>query len=72
MIQAKELVPGCLGQVARCAEEVKWLGYDRLMAYWRDNISYQLGEREQAGLMLYYTKCAESGLIKEVPALRFI
>ncbi len=72
LIQAKELVPGCLGQVARCTEEVKWLGYERLMAYWRDNISYQLGEREQAGLMLYYTKCAEIGLIKEVPALRFI
>jgi len=72
LIQAKELVPGCLGQVASCTEEVKWLGYDRLMAYWRDNISYQLGEREQAGLMLYYEKCAEIGLIKEVPALRFI
>jgi len=72
LIQAKELVSGCLGQVARCAEEVNWLGYNRLMAYWRDNISYQLGEREQAGLMLYYTKCAEIGLIKEVPVLHYI
>ncbi|MDD2271801.1 MAG: menaquinone biosynthesis protein [Desulfuromonadaceae bacterium] len=72
LIQAKELVPECLGQVARCTEELKWLGYDRLMVYWRENISYHLGEREQAGLMLYYAKCAEIGLIKDAPALHFI
>ncbi len=72
LIQAKELAPGRLEQIAACAKEAGWMGRDRLLAYWRDNISYQLGEREQAGLMLYYTKCFESGLIAAVPTLRFV
>jgi chorismate dehydratase len=72
LIQAKELVPGHLEQIAAWAKEADWMGRDRLLAYWRDNISYHLGEREQAGLMLYYTKCFDSGLIAAVPTLRFV
>ncbi|HXE97437.1 MAG TPA: menaquinone biosynthesis protein [Dongiaceae bacterium] len=71
LIQAKELAPGCLEQIAACAKEVSWMGHERLLEYWRDNISYQLDERAQAGLMLYYTKCFESGLISAVPSLKF-
>ena len=71
LIHAKELVQGQLEQIAVCAKEVVWMGHDRLMAYWRDNISYQLDERAQDGLLLYYTKCFESGLIAGVPSLRF-
>jgi len=71
LIQAKELVSEQLEQVAMCAKEASWLGYDQLLAYWRDNISYHLDERAQAGLMLYYTKCFEIGLITDVPALHF-
>lgn len=72
LIQAKELVPGHLEQIATCAKEVDWMGYDRLLAYWRDNISYQLDDRAKAGLMLYYAKCFESGLITAVPTLHFV
>lgn len=71
LIQAKELVPGQLEQIAAHAKEADWMGHDRLLAYWRDNISYQLDDRAQAGLMLYYAKCFENGLIAAVPTLQF-
>ncbi len=71
LVRAKELVNGCLEQIAAQAKEVSWMGYERLLAYWRDNISYHLDERAQAGLILYYTKCFESGLIAAVPSLKF-
>jgi len=72
LLQAKERVPGSLEQIALCAKEASWMGSDRLLAYWRDNISYQLDEREQAGLLLYYAKCFEIGLIAAVPQLHFV
>lgn len=72
LIQAKEFVPGCLEQIANNAKEVSWLEHDRLLAYWRDNISYQLDESAQSGLLLYYAKCFENGLIDAVPTLHFI
>ncbi len=71
LVQAKDLVPGFLEQIATSTKEASWMGHDRLMAYWRDNISYQLDERAQAGLMLYYAKCFEIGLIAAVPQLHF-
>lgn len=71
LIQAKELVPECLEQITKLAKEVSWMGHDRLLAYWRDNISYQLDDSAQAGLLLYYEKCFENGLINAVPELHF-
>jgi chorismate dehydratase len=71
LVQAKDLVPGRLEQIATYAKEACWMGSDRLLAYWRDNISYQLDERAQAGLKLYYAKCFEEGLIAAVPELQF-
>jgi hypothetical protein len=72
LIEAKERVSVQLEHIASNAKEAGWMGTDRLLAYWRDNISYQLDERAKAGLMLYYTKCFECGLIDAVPALKFI
>lgn len=72
LIQAKELVPELLEQIAASTKEAGWMGRDRLLAYWRDNISYHLDERAQSGLMLYYSKCFETGLIEAVPKLRFV
>ena len=71
LIQAKELVPGCLEQLALSSKEAGWMGKDRLLSYWRDNISYDLDDRAQAGLVLYFTKCFEFGLIEAVPVIDF-
>ncbi|MDD2542321.1 MAG: menaquinone biosynthesis protein [Desulfuromonadaceae bacterium] len=71
LVQAKKFVPGNLERIALCANEVSWFGSDRLLSYWRDNISYDLDESAKSGLMLYYTKCFKSGLITAVPVLNF-
>lgn len=72
LVLAKELVPARLDEIAAIAQETSWMGRDRILSYWRENISYHLGANEQAGLMLYYTKCFEAGLILTVPPLHFI
>ena len=71
LISAKEAVPGHLDEIVTSTQEVDWMGRDRLLEYWQDNISYHLDKPAQAGLMLYYTKCFECGLIDAVPTLRF-
>ena len=72
LVEAKERVSGQLELIATGAKEAGWMGKDRLLAYWRDNISYQLDEHAIAGLMLYYTKCFECGLIDGIPTLHFV
>jgi chorismate dehydratase len=71
LIDAKNLVPELLDKNEITSTEVDWMGHDRLMSYWRYNISYQLDDLAQAGLMLYFAKCFESDLIPVVPALNF-
>jgi len=72
LVEAKDLVNGQLEQIAARAEEADWMGKERLLSYWRDNISYQLDDQAITGLMLYYTKCFQCGLIDVVPKLNFI
>ncbi|MFA7405706.1 MAG: menaquinone biosynthesis protein [Pelobacteraceae bacterium] len=71
LVQAKQLVPEHLEQIATEAKEACWMGHDRLMSYWRKNISYNLDERAKTGLMLYYSKCFENRLISSAPMLNF-
>lgn len=72
LVQAKENVAHHLEQIAASAKEVSWLGYDRLLTYWQTNISYHLDRHAQDGLMLYFEKCCQCGLISAVPELRFV
>lgn len=72
LIQAKKCVPEHLERISLHAKEVSWMGQERLLAYWRNNISYDFDVRAQAGLVMYYAKCCESGLIDAVPALHFV
>ena len=71
LIQAKELVPSCYAEIAEQVCEAGWMGRERLLAYWRDNISYQLDEQGIAGLTTFYEKCHQIGLIKNRPVLHF-
>jgi chorismate dehydratase len=72
LVSAKAVVPGFLEQIVAMAEESDWMGHARLLEYWRTNISYHLDEQAQDGLLLYYTKCFELGLIPSVPVLDFV
>ncbi len=69
---AKKHAAENLERIAEKSEEVAWMGHDRLLEYWRDNISYELGARECEGLKLFYTLAAEMGLIKVAPELKFL
>ena len=40
-------------------------------SYLRENIHYVLGEREQAGLRMFYTLAAALGIVPAVEELRF-
>ncbi len=71
LVIAKEHVPARLEDIVEGAPETAWMGKKRLLSYWKDNISYDLDGRAQAGLRLYYTRCCECGLIAATPELRF-
>jgi len=72
LIQTRLLLPEYYPEIAENALESSWMGSDRLLKYWRDNICYVLGKRELAGLVAFYEKCSELGLIASVPDLHFI
>ena len=47
------------------------MGADRLVAYWRENISYDLDDKHLEGLTLFYHYCAELELLTSEPELHF-
>ncbi|MDA8412885.1 MAG: menaquinone biosynthesis protein [Desulfobacteraceae bacterium] len=61
-----------LQSIAEDSPEASWMGADRLEAYWRDNISYDLDDRHLEGLILFYRYCAELDLLTAVPELHFL
>jgi chorismate dehydratase len=72
LIDAKERAPSHYEQIAKEAPERAWMGYDRLLSYWRYNISYQLDDSTLSGLVTFFEKCHVAGLISCVPSLQFI
>ena len=72
LVAAKKHVAGSIDVIAQNSPETLWMGKDRLVAYWRDNISYDLGQRHLEGLMLFYRYCSELGLLQDVPVLHFL
>lgn len=71
LIKVRDLLPAHYAEAAGVAPEADWLGHDRLLAYWRDNICYDLDENKKLGLKLFYQKCCETELIHSVPELKF-
>ena len=71
LIKTRTKLPEYYSTIAEQAPEAKWMGRDKLLSYWRDNISYDLDQRKISGLMMFYQKCSELGLIESVPALTF-
>lgn len=71
LVQARSLLPLHYAEIAEMSLEAGWMGYDRLIAYWRDNIQYDLEIRKISGLNMFFAKCCELGLITSVPELHF-
>jgi chorismate dehydratase len=72
LVTAKALACADLESIAQSSTEVEWMGRDRLVAYWRDNISYDLDSRHLEGLTLFYRYCVELGLLTAEPGLYFL
>jgi chorismate dehydratase len=71
LTQARILLPIYFSEIAEKAPEADWMGRDRLLKYWRDNINYDLDNRKTTGLMTFFRKCSELGLIMSLPDLYF-
>jgi chorismate dehydratase len=72
LIASKMSAYADLESIAQNAPEAQWMGKDRLIAYWRDNISYDLERIHLDGLRLFYRYCTELGLLSAEPELNFL
>jgi len=72
LVASKKLACADLETIAHNAPEAQWMGRDRLVAYWRDNISYDLDSSHLDGLRLFYRYCVELGLLPAEPELHFL
>lgn len=71
LVRSKEIARTRLEEIAESSPEAMWMGADRLVTYWRENISYDLENSHLEGLRRYYEYCAELKLLKAVPELHF-
>lgn len=71
LLAAKDYARRERERIAAQADEASWMGRERLIAYWRDNISYNLGKEELDGLRLFYAHAVELGLLAAEPELAF-
>jgi len=71
LVQAKAFAGQECDLIADLSPEAAWMGREGLITYWRENISYELGEAQQEGLRLFYRYGEELGLIARAPELCF-
>lgn len=72
LVESKERARNALVEIAETSPEASWMGADKLVAYWHENISYDLDDSHLEGLRLFYRYCAELGLLRSVPELHFL
>ena len=72
LVESKIRARNDLQSIAEVAPEVVWMGVDRLVGYWRENISYDLDEKHIEGLNLFYQYCSELELLTAEPKLHFL
>lgn len=71
LIDSKIEALATLPAIAQDSGDAVWMGEGRLIAYWRENISYDLDNPHVQGLKLFYRYCTELGLLPFEPALHF-
>jgi chorismate dehydratase len=72
LLKSKCISRNNLQSIAESSPESLWMGADRLVEYWRENISYDLDDRHLDGLNLFYQYCAELELLTVEPTLHFL
>lgn len=69
---AKKRAETSWNKIAEEAQESSWMGKERLVKYWRENISYDLGPRHIEGLAHFFRCCVELELMASEPDLHFL
>lgn len=72
LVTAKGCACKAFESIALHSPEAQWMGKDRLVDYWRDNLSFDLGSGHLDGLVLFYRYCTELGLLPAEPGLHFL
>lgn|ERR1039457_1516733 len=72
LITSKERACADLESIAQSSSEAEWMGSDRLVEYWRNNISYDLDSMHLDGLKLFYRYCVDLGLLPAEPRFHFL
>lgn len=72
LVAAKERACTAFESIAQLSPEAHWMGKMRLIDYWRDNLSFDLGRGHLDGLVLFYRYCAELELLQAEPELSFL
>jgi chorismate dehydratase len=71
LMDSKEYARNNLHSIAERSSDAAWMGCERLVAYWQENISYELNDKHLDGLRLFYRYCVELGLLPSEPELEF-
>jgi chorismate dehydratase len=72
LIASKKSACSDLESIVQSSSEAEWMGSDRLVAYWRNNISYDLDSMHLDGLQLFFRYCVELGLLQAEPMLHIL
>jgi len=69
---AKKIATHDYEEIAALSSDSQWMGKERLIEYWRNNINYDLNTEHLQGLQLFYEKSFQLGLISRIPKLNFM
>jgi chorismate dehydratase len=69
---AKAYALANLGRIADVSPDAAWMGRERLLRYWRSNLSYDLSSEHCEGLKRFFRLAAGMGLIEQAPDLVFL
>jgi chorismate dehydratase len=72
LIASKEHACTSFESIAQRSPEAEWMGKNRLVDYWRNNLSFDLDKGHLDGLILFYRYCTELGLLLAEPELSFL
>lgn len=70
--QSKAYALANLESIADASPDTVWMGRNRLLEYWRGNLSYDLGREHCDGLNRFFRFAAGLGLIPHAPELAFL
>jgi len=69
LVLAKQLASAGFAEIAAVSAQHGWISEECLLEYWQ-TISYELGEKHQQGLQLFFRLAVECGLLDHEPPLR--